>query len=143
MKVSIKLFLASIAIASFASCSKDYRSVQDQAGYKSPQNQNKKPEALVFRASGDIDSALSHFRDLLGNLNTAPGAGAGRREINWDAVPAALTNNNLFPGDFFGASDPALPNGEKRTYYYLGTSFSISDSDFCLLTQHTQHNSMP
>jgi hypothetical protein len=135
MKVSFKLFLATIAIASFVSCSKDSRSVPDQPGYKSSQNQDKKPEALIFRASGEIDSALSHFRTLLGTLNTAPGAGPGRREINWDGVPAALTNNFLFPGDFFGASDPALPAARKRGLISTtpGTGFSISDSDFLFI----------
>jgi hypothetical protein len=135
MKVFFKLFLASTAIASFVSCSKDYHSIPDQPGYISSQKDKKKPEAIVFRASGDIDSALSHFRDLLGTLNTAPGAGPGRREINWDGVPAALTNNFLFPGDFFGASDPALPNARKRGLITTtpGTGFSISDSDFLFI----------
>jgi hypothetical protein len=135
MKVRLKFFLATVAIASFVSCSKNYQSIPNQPGYISSQKDNKKPEAIVFRAAGDIDSALAHFRDLLGTLNTAPGAGPGRREINWDAVPSALTNNFLFPGDFFGASDPALPAARKRGLIMTtpGTGFSISDSDFLFI----------
>jgi len=141
MKVSLKLFLASIAFAAFASCSKDRHYLQDQAENnsslqtKEKEKQGLQKEAIVIKATGDISSALTEFRNLLGSLNTAPGAGPGRREINWDAVPAALTNNFLFPGDFFGASDPALPDGRKRGLISTtpGTGFSISDSDFLFI----------
>jgi len=141
MKVSVRLFLASIAFASIASCSKNPGYLQNQKeprsssqtdeGLKSEPN----PEAIVIKATGDINAAVDEFRALLGNLNTAPGAGPGRREINWDGVPAAFTNNNLFPGDFFGASDPALPNGRKRGLINTtpGTGFSISDSNFVFI----------
>ena len=56
----------------------------------------------------------------------------GRREVNWDAVPANLTNNNSFPGDFFGSFDPAAANGRKRGLVMTtpGTGFSISDNNF-------------
>jgi hypothetical protein len=133
MKASFKLFLVSVVFASLASCSKDSRSMQDQAENKSlSQKQNQSSEAIVFKASGKIDPALSDFRNLLGTLNTSPGAGPGRREVNWDAVPAAFTNNFLFPGNFFGAFDPALPDGRKRGLISTtpSTRFSISDSDF-------------
>ena len=141
MKVSFKFFLASIAFASFASCSKDPRYLQDQPENKSLlQTEERlrselKPAVTVIKAAGDIDSALKEFRDLLGTLNTAPGATGGRREINWDAVPAALTNNNLFPGNFLGSFDPALPNGRKRGLINTtpGSGFSISDSAFTFI----------
>ena len=97
--------------------------------------QEARAEAIVFKASGDsiaILPALNEFRDTLGTLNLHPGATGGRREINWDGVPPAFTNNNLFPGDFFGASDPTLPDGRKRGLLNTtpGTGFSISDNDF-------------
>jgi hypothetical protein len=140
MNVSFKLFLASVAFASFASCSKDSRNVQDQTENNSlVQTQNVKsglkPEVTVIKATGDINAALNEFRILLGTLNTSPGAGPGRREVNWDGVPAAFTNNNLFPGDFFGAADPALPDARKRGLIMTtpGAGFSISDSDFAFI----------
>lgn len=87
---------------------------------------------LVFSATGDITATLNKFRAQLGDsLNTTPGKTSGRREVNWDGVPPAFTNNNLFPFDFFGASDPALPDGRKRGLI-LNTDdkFRISDNDF-------------
>jgi len=140
MNVSFKLFLASVAFASLASCSKDSRNFQDQTENKSLSETKSlgggaKTEVTVIKATGDINAALGEFRSLLGGLNTTPGAGPGRREVNWDAVPAAFTNNNLFPGDFFGAADPALPDGRKRGLVMTtpGAGFSISDSDFAFI----------
>src|SRR6185369_368336 len=75
-------------------------------------------KSAIVRAAGDsaaIVAKLNELRSLLGDpLNIAPGATSGRREVNWDAVPPAFTNNNNFPFDFFGGSDAALPNGRKR-----------------------------
>ena len=136
MTVSFKLFLASVAIASLASCSKGPVYTQDRSENKSSSfsEENQKPEAIVFKAAGDIEPSLKEFRDLLGGgqPNTTPGAVGGRREINWDGVPLMFTNNNLFPRDFFGASDPLLPDGRKRGLIYStpGTGFSVSDNGF-------------
>lgn len=93
-------------------------------------------DAIVFLASDDAAAILpivSDFRNTLGTLNTAPGATGGRREINWDAVPAALTNTNNFPGDFFSSSNPALPNGRKRGLLLVSQgagSFRVDGSNF-------------
>jgi len=137
MKVSFKILMASIAVASLASCQKDHVSNQRQAEESLFETTAKgiesKEDAIVIKARGDINAALDQFRDLLGGqLNTAPGAVGGRREINWDAVPAALTNNNSFPGDFFGSSDPGAANGRKRGLIMTtpGGAFSISDNNF-------------
>jgi len=139
MKASFKVFLASVALASFSSCSKDPSYAQDSLGNKSSQlteqsQSELKPEAIVIKASADITAALDEFRDLLGSkVNSSPGAVGGHREVNWDGGPANLTNNFLFPGDFFAAVDPLLPNGRKRGLVNTtpdGTGFSISDSNF-------------
>jgi hypothetical protein len=136
MKVVFKLFLASMAFASFASCSKDPSYMQDQSEASSiSQTESLKAETIVIKAAGNIDPALNKFRQLLGTLNTAPGAVGGRREINWDGGPPELTNNDLFPGDFFAATDPTLPNGRKRGLINTtpGTGFSISDTSFSFI----------
>lgn len=88
--------------------------------------------------SGDITAKVAEFRTLLGDpLNTAapadrPNQTAGRREVNWDGVPAALTDTNTFPGDFFNSTDPAVAAGRKRGLVSTtpGAGFRISDTDF-------------
>jgi hypothetical protein len=130
--------LASITCALFASCSKDPSYMKDQSENNSSSavsgdfKPEPKPEAIVLRAALNIDSALKEFRDLLGPIHSQPSETGGRREINWDGVPAMFTNNNLFPGDFFGAFDPILPAGRKRGLINTtpGTGFSISNNDF-------------
>jgi hypothetical protein len=119
-KVTILSVLALAATTLFTSCKKD-DTVQEPA-----------VKANLFTASGDINAKLTDFRNQLGTtLNTAPGATGGRREINWDAVPAALTNVNNFPLDFFGSADPALANGRKRGFVLLGgANFRVDSTDF-------------
>jgi hypothetical protein len=79
----------------------------------------------VFRASGDLTETLAAFRASLGgSLNLTAGEQlTGRREINWDAVPAALTNVNTFPADQFNR---VVPRGEVFTTE--GTGFRVSDN---------------
>ena len=92
--------------------------------------------AQQFKATGDstgISAKLDEFRNTLGaTLNNAPGVTGGRREVNWDGVPANLTNVNGFPADFFGSADPALANGRKRGLLMTntGTSFRVDSTDF-------------
>ena len=68
------------------------------------------PSFAVIRAQGDsltVADTLAKFRAALGgNLNApnAPPADSGRREINWDGVPAAVTNVDNFPADFFNVN---------------------------------------
>ncbi len=59
--------------------------------------------ATVVSGSGDIAPLVAQFQALLGALNApgTPGQAAGRREINWDGVPDARSNNDTFPGNFF------------------------------------------
>lgn len=116
--------LAAFSLPAFFACHKD-----DKA-YPSP------PPATVVKAAGDLTAALANFRHLLGDsLNTAPGKASGRREVNWDAVPPAFTNNNNFPFDFFNSTDPAVANGRKRGLVLTnaGTSFRVDSTAFAEL----------
>lgn len=68
------------------------------------------PGYTTFRAVGDstaIADTLNAFRAALGgtlNAPNTPPADSGRREINWDGVPAALTNVDTFPATFFNVN---------------------------------------
>ena len=79
----------------------------------------------VVRGSGDITATVTQFRGLLGDPSNGAQAGqqpAGRREITWDGVPAALTNVNTFPALFF--------NNRGANFSGPGTGFRNSDNDF-------------
>ncbi len=88
----------------------------------------KKGHAQVVSASGDIAAAVAQYRALLGdplNAATRGEQAAGRREINWDGVPAAFTNTDTFPGDFFNARSP-----RGVLFTTGGTGFRVSDNGF-------------
>ena len=84
-------------------------------------------DARIVRASGDITASVNEFRDLLGalNPNVAGEQPGGRREINWDGVPAAFTNNDLFPGNFFNVNSP-----RGVVFRTDGSAFRISSNGF-------------
>jgi hypothetical protein len=69
----------------------------------------------IVRASGDIRAAVNHYRALLGPDNGgAPGRhAAGRREIDWDAVPDALASPNPLPGGYFNARRAPRARGAR------------------------------
>jgi len=68
------------------------------------------PRFTIIRAVGDSSAVLdtlNKFRAALGgglNAPNSPPADSGRREINWDGVPAALTNVDTFPATFFNVN---------------------------------------
>ena len=139
-------FISTIAMcASFfliASCSKE----------SLPENQNNNDEILaghggwanrkkpeVYRAFGDkakVEQGLSAFRNAIGgSLNLETGAVNGRREINWDNVPAELTNVDDLPGNFFAAVGSGLPNERKLGAHFIPVlnfsfQFRVSDNNF-------------
>jgi len=84
----------------------------------------------VFAAAGDIRSTIEAYRTALGTLNpNQPGSfGAGRREINWDAVPAQFTNIDNFPADFF--NQPVVGRARGALFTTPGTGFRVSDDNF-------------
>lgn len=90
-------------------------------------------QSTVVSAAGDVTTAVAQFRDILGNpLNTTPNQTTGRRELNWDGVPANFTNADNFPFDFFNLTDPAGANGRKRGLVYVNTgiAFRVDSTDF-------------
>jgi predicted small lipoprotein YifL len=143
MKARFNLVLGLVTLASIAGCSKGPTYVHDQSQNSASQESenfgpDSKPQAIVIKAAGDINTAIEQFRDLLGgDLNIHPGAIGGRREVNWDAAPGNLTNNNSFLGNFFGSANPTDADGRKRGLIMTtpGTGFSISDNDFSFIQQ--------
>src|SRR3989442_14304863 len=85
----------------------------------------------VTRPKGNcaaLAASLTRLRAALGaNLNApnSPPATSGRREINWDGVPAALTNVDTFPATFFNVNS-------KRGAIFSGpgTGFRVDSSPF-------------
>jgi hypothetical protein len=84
-------------------------------------------DVQIVRATGDVRQAVDEYRALLGplNPNVAGEQPGGRREINWDGVPATLTNNDLFPGNFFNVNSP-----RGVLFSTDGPAFRISDNGF-------------
>jgi len=79
----------------------------------------------VVMSSGAIEPDVAAFRALLGDPNNAATPGeqpAGRREVNWDGVPAAVTNTDDFPNDFFNTTSP-------RGLFYNRTGHGLEVSD--------------
>jgi len=87
----------------------------------------------LFSAAGDssaIIGKINQFRDLAGKaLNSTPNATGGRREINWDGVPAEFTSPGLFPANFFNLTDPAGVAGRKRGLVYTPENAQLLVSD--------------
>ena len=81
----------------------------------------------IVSATGDISTAVGDYRTALGALNPnvigeQPG---GRREINWDLVPAGVTDNDLFPGTFFNTNSP-----RGVLFTTTGTGFRVTSKGF-------------
>src|SRR6266404_2424932 len=55
-----------------------------------------------------IQALVDAYRADLGGLNpnVAGSFGSGRREINWDGVPDALSAPNFLPANFFNVNSP-------------------------------------
>jgi len=86
---------------------------------------------LIRTASGAnpaaIQATVDQFRGDLGgalNPNTPGSQPAGRREINWDAVPDASAAPNALPANFFNATSP-----RGVIMSTPGTSFQVSMDD--------------
>ena len=84
-------------------------------------------------AGGDptaIQTTVDDFRDALGTLNpfTPVQNADGRRQIDWDAAPAAVSAPNPFPGNFFNFN--ANPRARGIEFTTPGTGLQLSgDAD--------------
>ena len=94
-------------------------------------NKEKESDAVVLRASGNIESTINAFRNLVGPvLNTTPGVTGGRREINWDGIPVELMGQKL-PLDFFNpVGDQAIVSRQRGLGYTDEGSFMVSANNF-------------
>lgn len=92
--------------------------------------------------AGNADPAfialINTFRADLGGALNPPGACSpapcttGRREVNWDAVPAGQSSPNNFNGNFFNGAAGVDPAGRQRGMSMTtpGTGFRVSATDF-------------
>ena len=125
MKPTIYAPYLSLLLAALAACSNPYSPVVTPPPPPPP------PAFAKFETLGDsvsIAAKLDEFRVALGgNLNApnAPPADGGRREINWDGVPAALTDVDTFPANFFNS------NSKRGAVYSTpGTGLRVDSTNF-------------
>ena len=94
------------------------------------------PVAIVA-LSGEVDPHIPEFGAAIGDVNNKgePGRHAsGRREINWDGVPAQFTNTLDFPPDFFKG---------RGVVYGGATGLRVSDNTSRTSTRPTpRHHSV-
>ena len=83
--------------------------------------------AIVRSATGvspaSIQTAMDQFRADLGGANNGIGGtfATGRREINWDGVPDAVSAPNNLPANFFNSNSP-----RGAVFSTPGTAFQVS-----------------
>ena len=114
--LTVRTLLIGATAAMTLACGSDYGTSPDAPA-----------PARIVTGSGDIAGSIAEFRGVLGDPLNGGAAGsqaAGRREINWDGVPAALTNNDDFPGDFFNTRAV-----RGVVFTTPGTAFRISDTN--------------
>ena len=82
---------------------------------------------VTFSAAGanpaSIQTTVDAFRTALGtlNANVAGSFGSGRREINWDGVPTAMSAPNNLAANFFNVNSP-----RGVVFTTPGTGFQVS-----------------
>jgi hypothetical protein len=84
---------------------------------------------VIYLATGEtasdigLTTRVDEFRAALGTLNppASGSVGSGRREINWDGIPHALSDPNNLPSNFFNSNSP---RGVVLTT--PGTGFAVS-----------------
>lgn len=140
MRPTIFLLSAALAACSLTACHDSIYGVENGDANQPISNDDKaliaaggttlttSGAAQVLRATGPITNAVAQFRTLIGeplNPNTAGEKANGRREINWDGVPAAVTNSDAFPANFFNVNSP-----RGLVMSTPGNGLRVSDSGF-------------
>lgn len=88
---------------------------------------------IIYEAAGadaaGIQPTVDAFRDDLGQLNPnePQNVAGGRRQINWDAAPDAVSDPNAFPGDFFNFN--AAPRARGIEFSTPGDGFQLSSTE--------------
>jgi len=96
----------------------------------------------ITRISGVVDPKVPVFGESIGTPDNGNAIGfhaTGRRQVNWDGVPAAFSNNNHFPDDFFNVNAP-------RGLVYdddIGTGLRVSSKHFAELNPTYQNELIP
>jgi hypothetical protein len=133
-KLAVPMTLSALVIAAFVvGCSNSTGptdrvvSTEDIALMTAGTSLVRQGDHQILRATGAITGGVTQYRTLLGalNANTAGEQPAGRREINWDGVPAAVTNVDNFPGNFFNVNSP-----RGVLFTTPGSGFRISDNGY-------------
>ena len=116
MRSTTQLLAVSIGAAVLIGCSNDALTTDPSPNAAGPVTNEAadvhadrgRSDVRIIDGTGDILPAVTEFRELLGTLNpNVPGEQpGGRREVNWDGVGAANTNNEAFPGNFFNVNSP-------------------------------------
>ena len=89
-------------------------------------------DTIIITGSGDITAKVNDFRQVLGaKLNTTPGAVGGRREIDWDGIPADMLEKPL-SGSFFNTIGTNVAASRQRGLLYSASAdnFLVSNNGF-------------
>lgn len=108
--------------------------VMDDFIYGEPtaaENSCELPDTFTATASDrdSISGFINIYRDALGELNPfePQNFDGGRRQINWDAAPDAISAPNKFPGDFFNFN--TAPRARGIEFETPGTGFQLSATE--------------
>jgi hypothetical protein len=94
-------------------------------------DKNTDDDIVVITATGDINARMDEFRQMLGSqLNTTPNAVGGRREINWDGVPAELLGKKLPPDFFNPVGANAVASRQRGLVYEAAGELMVSSDNF-------------
>jgi|GEM_PF-1872110 len=148
-----KVLLAVATAWIFAGCAKKLEQPEWQSAATAADDQMQaahfnhkhKHKWRIFNKGGDIDSAVQRFRDLLGPISSNELMTDGRREINWDDVVIALTNNDSFPGTYYHRTDEYANWQRKRGVVYTtpGTGFRVTSNHFSDIDPSYLHQFYP